>query len=61
MAVKLVKACRELNIGMSTLTDWCERNGYFVESEPKYLLSDELYEKLKQHFAHKPDAYWNIN
>ena len=27
-----------------------------MDSDPNYLLSDESYKKLKQHFAHKPDA-----
>ncbi len=55
-SVKLIKVCKELNIAMSTLIQWCEQNGISVDSDPHYLLSDELYEKLKQHFAHKPDA-----
>lgn len=53
---KLIKVCKELNIGMATLTAWCEKNGISVDSDPNYLLSDESYKKLKQHFAHKPDA-----
>lgn len=53
---KLIKVCKELNIGMATLTAWCEENGISVDSDPNYLVSDELYEKMKQHFAHKPYA-----
>ena len=53
---KLIKVCKELNIGMATLTAWCEKNGISVDSDPNYLLSDESYKKLKQHFANRPDA-----
>lgn len=53
---KLIKVCKELNIGMATLTAWCKKNGISVDCDPHYLLSDESYEKVKQHFAHKPDA-----
>jgi hypothetical protein len=55
-SVKLIKVCKELDIGMATLTAWCEENGISVDSDPNYLVSDELYEKLKKHFAHKPYA-----
>ena len=55
MPVKLIKICKELNIAMSTLTAWCEKNGIDVDCDPNYLLSYELYEKVKLHFAHKPD------
>ena len=53
---KLIKVCKELNISMATLTAWCEKNGISVDSDPNYLLSDESYKKLKQHFANRPDA-----
>ncbi|MBR5677905.1 MAG: hypothetical protein IKX20_07190 [Paludibacteraceae bacterium] len=55
MAVKLIKACKELNIGMSTLTQWCESNGFEVESDPNYRLSDDLYSRLEQQFKNIDD------
>lgn len=56
MSVKLIKVCKELNVAMSTLIQWREQNGIEVECDPKFPVSDELYEKLKQHFAQKPHA-----
>ena len=50
MAIKLIKACKELNIGMATLTAWCEKNGYSIESDPNIRLEDELFLKLVRHF-----------
>lgn len=51
MAIKLIKACKELNIGMSTLTAWCEKNGSPVESDPNFRLDDEVFLALVKHFA----------
>lgn len=51
----LIKVCKELDIAMSTLTKWCEQNGYMVDPDPKYIISDELYEKLKLQFPNTQD------
>lgn len=51
MSVKLIKACKTLNIGMSTLGSWCERNGYEVELDPNTQISDELYSRLEEAFG----------
>lgn len=56
MSVKLIKACKELNIGMGSLTLWCEKNGYKIESDPHYPISDELFGILKQYFAQHPEG-----
>ena len=50
MAIKLIKACKELNIGMATLTAWCEKNGHAVESDPNFRISDDLYLLLAKEF-----------
>ena len=50
MAIKLIKACKELNIGMATLTAWCEKNGHTVESDPNFRISDDLYLLLAKEF-----------
>ena len=50
MAIKLIKACKELNIGMATLTAWCEKNGHSVESDPNFRISDDLYLLLAKEF-----------
>ena len=58
---KLIKACKELNVGIATLTTWCEQNGYTVELNPKYIISDELYEKLKEYFTQNPVGGVRLN
>ena len=50
MAIKLIKACKELNIGMATLTAWCEKNGQAIESDPNFRISDDLYLRLAKEF-----------
>ena len=50
MAIKLIKACKELNIGMATLTAWCEKNGHSVESDPNVRIDDDLYLLLAKEF-----------
>ena len=50
MAIKLIKACKELNIGMATLTAWCEKNNHAVESDPNFRISDDLYLLLAKEF-----------
>ncbi len=50
MAIKLIKACKELNIGMATLTTWCEKNGHVIESDPNVRIDDDLYLLLAKEF-----------
>ena len=50
MAIKLIKACKELNIGMATLTAWCEKNGHPIESDPNVRIDDDLYLQLAKEF-----------
>ena len=50
MAIKLIKACRELNIGMATLTAFCQKNGYTIESDPNAKINDDLYLILAKEF-----------
>jgi len=51
MAIKLIKACKELNIGMATLTAWCEKNGITIESDPNVRIDDDLYLRLAKEFS----------
>jgi len=51
MAIKLIKACKELNIGMATLTAWCEKNGHAIESDPNVRIDDDLYLLLAKEFS----------
>ena len=50
MAIKLIKACKELNIGMATLTAWCEKHGHAIESDPNVRIDDDLYLQLAKEF-----------
>ncbi len=50
MAIKLIKACKELNIGMATLTAWCEKHGHTIESDPNVRIDDDLYLLLAKEF-----------
>ena len=50
MAIKLIKACKELNIGMATLTAWCEKNGHPIEADPNVRINDDLYLLLAKEF-----------
>ena len=50
MAIKLIKACKELNIGMATLTAWCEKNGHPIESDPNVRIDDDLYLLIAKEF-----------
>ena len=50
MAIKLIKACKELNIGMATLTAWCEKHGHTIESDPNVRIDDDLYLQLAKEF-----------
>lgn len=61
MAIKLIKACKELNIGMSTLTAWCEKNGYSVEPDPNCRLSDELFALLSKEFYRDKEVKINAD
>ena len=51
MAIKLIKACKELNIGMATLTAGCDKNGHTIESDPNFRISDDLYLLLAKEFS----------
>ena len=61
MAIKLIKACKELNIGIATLTAWCEKNGYSVESDPNFRLSDELFALLSKEFHRDKEVKINAD
>jgi len=50
MAVKLITACRELNIGMSTAVDFCKKHNKEIPEEPNYRLDDDMYMALVKEF-----------
>ena len=50
MAIKLIKACKELNIGMATLLDFCSRMGYDVPADPSARIDDDIYLALAKEY-----------
>ncbi|NLK48678.1 MAG: translation initiation factor IF-2 [Bacteroidales bacterium] len=50
MPIRLIKACKELNIGISTAVDFLAKKGSTIEADPNYRLSDDLYLLLAKEF-----------
>ena len=51
MAVKLIKACKDLNISMKTLLDFCSMMGYPVAADPNARIDDDVYLLLQKEFG----------
>ena len=51
MPVKLNKVIKDLNVGLSTVVDFLNKNGYEVESNPNVKVSDEQYDMLIKEFS----------
>lgn len=56
MAIKLIKACKELNIGMSIAVEFCAKKGMEIPTDPNYRIEDDLYLILAREF-NKDKAY----
>lgn len=51
MAIKLIKACKELNIGVSTAVEFLTKNGFEdVQTDPTVRISDDAYLILAKEF-----------
>ena len=50
MAIKLIKACKELNIGMSTAVEFAAKRGREIAMDPNTRIDDELYLMLAKEF-----------
>ena len=50
MAIKLIKACKELNIGMSTAVEFCAKQGKDIAMDPNVRIEDDLYLLLANEF-----------
>ncbi|MBQ9339728.1 MAG: translation initiation factor IF-2 [Paludibacteraceae bacterium] len=50
MAIKLIKACKELNIGMSTAVEFAAKQGKEIAADPNVRIDDELYLLLAKAF-----------
>ena len=55
MAIKLIKTCKDLNIGMSLAIEFAEANGFHIAKDPNVHISDDLYMLLAKEFT-KEDA-----
>ncbi|HEY9004456.1 MAG TPA: translation initiation factor IF-2 [Mucilaginibacter sp.] len=49
--IKLIKAVKELNIGMGTIVDFLSAKGYKVDKQPMAMLSGDMYNTLLKEFA----------
>ena len=50
MTIRLSKACRELNIGITIALEFLNNHGYDIPFDPNYKLEDELYFMLNNEF-----------
>ncbi|MEZ2339068.1 translation initiation factor IF-2 [Mucilaginibacter sp. RCC_168] len=50
-SIKLIKAVKELNIGMGTIVDFLATKGYKVEKQPMAKLDSDMYSALLKEFA----------
>ena len=50
MPIKLIKACKELNIGMSTAVEFCKKQGKEIATDPNTRIDDDLYLLLAKEF-----------
>ena len=50
MAIKLIKACKELNIGMLTLIEACKKHGREISCDPNARIDDYIYLLLAREF-----------
>ena len=50
MAIKLIKACKELNIGMSTAVEFLAKQGMQIDTDPNLRIEDDIYMKLAKEF-----------
>ncbi|HTD41657.1 MAG TPA: translation initiation factor IF-2 [Mucilaginibacter sp.] len=50
-SIKLIKAVKELNIGMGTIVDFLTAKGFKVEKQPMAMLTGDMYTTLLKEFA----------
>src|SRR5476651_1379119 len=50
-SIRLIKAVKELNIGMGTIVDFLASKGYKVDKNPMSQLSGDMYTTLLKEFA----------
>src|ERR1700761_4866745 len=50
-SIKLIKAVKELNIGMNTIVDFLASKGYKIEKQPMAKIDNDMYTTLLKEFA----------
>jgi translation initiation factor IF-2 len=50
-SIKLIKAVKELNIGMGTIVDFLTSKGYKIEKQPMAIIDGDMYNALQKEFA----------
>ena len=50
MAKRLIKVAKDLNVGISTLVEHLQKQGFEVENSPRAKVSDEAYKVLLRDF-----------
>src|SRR6202012_3570537 len=50
-SIKLIRAVKELNIGMSTIVDFLATKGFKIEKQPMAKLDSDMYTALLKEFA----------
>ena len=50
-SIKLIRAVKELNIGMSTIVDFLATKGFKIEKQPMAKLDSDMYSALLKEFA----------
>ena len=50
MAIKLIKACKELNVGMATAVEFLAKQGMTIDVDPNLRIDDDVYMRLAKEF-----------
>ena len=50
-AIRLSKAAREFNVGISTIVDFLGKKGHAIDSNPNSKLNPELYDLLEEEYS----------
>jgi translation initiation factor IF-2 len=51
MPIKLIQATRDLNVGLTTVVDFLQKNGYPIDSNPNTRINDEQHALLVKEFG----------
>lgn len=57
MAIKLIDACKQLNVNMSVVWHFCKQHGIDIVIDPCALIDDDLYLLLVDEFKKEPEIF----